>query len=585
MPSAISDQAASSICKLVASSAQNASSTARNTTSNLQSNPRTADGDARRRVTVLYSHLPFLAVGNIHRVPFEDVNYLESCGCLHVPARPLLDNFVEQYFLHIHPLLPLVDEGDFWEMYSEVEAPCPPDNRMPLLLFQAMLFSSCALLYDFDAEIDQLPLAQASLLLMHWVPPSNFPSSPYKTWLGRALQHAKSINADRYGAMPKLPAWASPDARKYHKACRRMWWCCIILDRISPLSGRYGNRITRDTFDFAKATALGAADLEDEIYRSSVYSPAAKRRLIGLFEVYLKFTLLLTDVLTLVFPFEDSLRMNHQPCDEDGAQIEICDAALKSWFAVASEKFRPFQGTSRTAAGGLGKQELHRSEALHVNLMYIYYYTAKIAIHHYLLLYRVANGHELEIADLPQVDKLAKSRDELMDAAAHMTLLFGELSRRRLVRWLPVSTLACMTMPLALGFISARLFTTGKGPASNRPVAASDSRAGLLGLDVLSEALEAFVSQYQCVGYIREVAKHVANLAQDHSSQAGDQPRTLQDSKPGRPLIITDWIQVLTAQPCVYVWTTMAVDLYIRDCLGWEGRTNKAAASGHVPDD
>lgn len=93
---------------------------------------------------MLYSHLPFLAVGNIHRVPFEDVNYLESRGCLHVPARPLLDNFVEQYFLHVHPLLPIVNEGDFWEMYSEVEAPYPPDSRMPLLLFQAMLFSSCA---------------------------------------------------------------------------------------------------------------------------------------------------------------------------------------------------------------------------------------------------------------------------------------------------------------------------------------------------------------------------------------------------------------------------------------------------------
>lgn len=120
-----------------------------------------------------------------------------------------------------------------------------------------------------------------------------------------------------------------------------------------------------------------------------------------------------------------------------------------------------------------------------------------------------------------------------------------------------------MTMPLALGVISARLSATGKSPASNRPVAASDSKAGLQGLDVLFEALEVFVSQYQCVGFIHEVAKHVANLAQDHSSQAGDEPRTLQNSRPGRPLIITDWTQILTAQPYAYVRTTMAVDLYL----------------------
>ena len=73
----------------------------------------------------------------------EDISFLESQGCFRVPNKPLLDEFVEEYFLHIHPCLPLIDEGAFWEIYQN------PDNRpgfprLSLFVFHAMLFSSCA---------------------------------------------------------------------------------------------------------------------------------------------------------------------------------------------------------------------------------------------------------------------------------------------------------------------------------------------------------------------------------------------------------------------------------------------------------
>lgn len=105
--------------------------------------------DRRPSATVLYSHLRFLSAGNIHMIPSQDVNYLESQGCLHVPMRPMLDDFVEQYFLHVHPLLPLVDEGDFWDMYSSQSSgrAALDDASLSLLLFQAMLFSSCTVCF------------------------------------------------------------------------------------------------------------------------------------------------------------------------------------------------------------------------------------------------------------------------------------------------------------------------------------------------------------------------------------------------------------------------------------------------------
>jgi len=93
--------------------------------------------------TVLYSHYPYLTVGNLHKIPHQDVNYLEAQGCLHVPTRPMLDNFVEQYFTHVHVLLPLLNEGDFWDMYAQHGINTPSQDKMTLLVFQSMLFACC----------------------------------------------------------------------------------------------------------------------------------------------------------------------------------------------------------------------------------------------------------------------------------------------------------------------------------------------------------------------------------------------------------------------------------------------------------
>lgn len=95
--------------------------------------------------TVLYSHFPYLTLGNVHNIPHQDVSYLESQGCFHVPTRPGLDDLVEQYFAHFHGLLPLLNEGDFWDMYCQKQKDnITSQDKMALLVFQAMLFASCS---------------------------------------------------------------------------------------------------------------------------------------------------------------------------------------------------------------------------------------------------------------------------------------------------------------------------------------------------------------------------------------------------------------------------------------------------------
>lgn len=93
--------------------------------------------------TVFYCHYAYLTVTNLPRMPPQHVSFLDTQGCLRVPTRPTLDDFVEKYFKYVHPLLPLLNEGEFWDMYSRNSSGPASGNTMSLLVFQALLFASC----------------------------------------------------------------------------------------------------------------------------------------------------------------------------------------------------------------------------------------------------------------------------------------------------------------------------------------------------------------------------------------------------------------------------------------------------------
>lgn len=93
---------------------------------------------------VMYSYYPFLELNNLPNILPQDVSYLDMQGCLRVPTKSILDEFVKQYFLHVHPVQPIINEGDFWEAYGSPPSEVTPATRLSLLVFQAMLFASCA---------------------------------------------------------------------------------------------------------------------------------------------------------------------------------------------------------------------------------------------------------------------------------------------------------------------------------------------------------------------------------------------------------------------------------------------------------
>lgn len=90
-----------------------------------------------------YSYYQFLSLDNVGSIPTQDYQFLELQGCLHVPVGSILDIFVDQYFLHMHPMLPILDEGMFWDIYSQNPKPGERNRKFSLLVFQAMLFACC----------------------------------------------------------------------------------------------------------------------------------------------------------------------------------------------------------------------------------------------------------------------------------------------------------------------------------------------------------------------------------------------------------------------------------------------------------
>lgn len=84
------------------------------------------------------NQLAFISDPDLSNLPPDDVSFLRQQGCLNVPPRPILDEIIREYFLHVHPMLPLMDECVFWEQYGQ------ETNKLSLFLIQAMLFASCS---------------------------------------------------------------------------------------------------------------------------------------------------------------------------------------------------------------------------------------------------------------------------------------------------------------------------------------------------------------------------------------------------------------------------------------------------------
>ncbi|KAK6215270.1 fungal specific transcription factor domain-containing protein [Colletotrichum tabaci] len=524
-------------------------------------------------IDVTYSFYPFLSLGNLHGIPPQDVNYLELQGCLRIPTRTILDEFVQQYFLHVHPLLPMLNEGDFWDVYCLNPNGYVPNEKLSLLVFQAMLFSSCnfvsrqtiktlgfpsiraaraafyrraKLLYDLESESSPLAISQASLLLSFWSSPTSPAFRKSNTaWLSIAIQNAKMVEAHHYATRTAPP--------KKRNLLKRLWWCCIIRDRIVGLGLRRSLQITRGHFNFDSGEMLEFSDLSDELERSRVYNPGTKRCLAEILEQLVQLCIVLTDILILVFPLDDRPGWGREMRADEQDKVRGCKVALRRWYKGATLRFPMFGGGSVARMKSPGNEFQHDSVILYTNLMYMYYHSSRVVLSHHEVLHLAITAAAPSFNAIPTSDLviIGENRHELQDAASGVTECLKELIHLRLARWLPISAVACTALPLVLHILDVKLSASSRSFDPNTQSALKQHR-----LNILIEAMKTYQPQYDGVDWVSETIRHIVNLAQIDAPPPGEAKDTSEDSA-----VIADWTDILASQPSSYLRLALTMDL------------------------
>lgn len=214
------------------------------------------------------------------------------------------------------------------------------------------------LLFNLETESSSINKSQAALLLASWsFSAYNVPRKPNIPWLSIAIQHARDAEAHNYKAFDA--------SSEEHAVRKRLWWGCIIRDRLFSLGMRRGIQITAAQFDVSQNTYIGYSDLAGELHRSMVHDFDTKIRLAEIFELLVELCVILTDILKLAFPIEDSLKRG-DAYPEALNRIRNCRVALHRWFEEATARVPNF-GTPSEAP------KEHDSVVLYANLLSMYY--------------------------------------------------------------------------------------------------------------------------------------------------------------------------------------------------------------------
>ncbi|KAH7131339.1 fungal-specific transcription factor domain-containing protein [Dactylonectria macrodidyma] len=522
----------------------------------VDSQPKANPGSSSEVVHCFY---PFLALTNLHNVPHQDVNFLEMQGCLRVPIRALLDDFIKQFFLHVHPILPLINEGDFWDMYCH-EVDEVPTARISLLVFQAILFASCnfvshstmealgyttiremrasfhrraKLLFDMGTETSDLALSQAAVLLSYTSLSST--KKVNTSWLSLAINYAKSVDAHIYAAMP------ASHCSKSQAILRRLWWCCVLRDHSVGLLMRRPILITADQFDF-NASPLGIADLDDEFQRSKVYNPETKNALAEIFVQSVQLNVVLNGILLLCFPLQG---WTQAAKTDNAARLTHCKVALKGWYDQATLRLAIVPGENGPRSL-LEDENSHESITLYRNLMLMHYYNSRIALcHHEVLYLDTLQGGIRDSSMAKDLSVILDNQRELQTAARSVIECHKQLVGLNLARWLPLPAIGCTLLPLILNILDIKLSAPLPNPNSNSMAPALKQRE----LNTLIEVMKTYQPQYDGVDWVSEIVRHVVNLAQ------------LDNLSPHQHKSVIDWTHIFAYQPSSYLRLVMALDL------------------------
>lgn len=229
--------------------------------------------------STLTTGLPPGINGPRHNLNPKDHQILQTSGALTVPDPSLRDELILSFILYVHPYMPVLDLQR--DLLDPVYLQENESGQCSLLLFQAVMFAGSAFvdlrlletvgfrsrraarkafyskvkasanslmflicgshvqfLYDLDWETNRITIIQSLLLLNYWYLCPEDQKDPWH-WMGVCLSLGTSIGLNDYGHHLKLP---TPARRLW----RRLWWMCVLRDRVLATTTRKPLRIRED---------------------------------------------------------------------------------------------------------------------------------------------------------------------------------------------------------------------------------------------------------------------------------------------------------------------------------------------------
>ncbi|KAH8699278.1 hypothetical protein BGW36DRAFT_426947 [Talaromyces proteolyticus] len=451
----------------------------------------------------IFSGQHFLDFDRLSSLPMENVHSLAINGCLEIIPKAAIDIFAKKYFLLIHPLVPVLDEAHFWNIYLKSHKNLVHSQKMSLFVFQAMLVASCPYvplgiihqcgfrgihdarralysrakhLYDTNFESDPLARAQGALLLTFHTTAEDPQAT--MTWNLCALQNALSTGnypntSIHYPMKPMI---------------KRLWWSIFVRDRILWLGRHHCPRFISANFKL-KIGYPEEDDFRDEITTSQVYDPGDKCLLVKIFQAQCRLAVILSDIISIAFPASDGFVPSFS--GEDLRRELTKTKKLKTKLLQNEQDSFPAQYQTNLPE--------HESITILVRLTLMHYQTARITLAHYETL--LVENH-LSLLKDESATMLMTIAADLSSANHQIVQTMEYFASENLLESIPLSVLAYCGTPMVLAAIDVKLSASYSEMADRKR-----------SLDNFSEIIRRSRKIYDVTDFFSEGTNNILQLA------------------------------------------------------------------------
>ncbi|KAL9566260.1 hypothetical protein ACKAV7_009619 [Fusarium commune] len=397
------------------------------------------------------------------------------------------------------------------------------------------------LLYDFSVEKSCIAIAQASLLLAHThlIPRCIAGNKPLGSiWLGIAISYARVAKAHCYSSLRPNKDTEVAKVQKLRNTLKRLWWCCIICDRLLPLTSRQSIKITPSNFSFS-CSKLGSADLCDELYNSDVYDSTTKTLHAELLSRLVDLCVVLTDVLTVTSVLYNNPSWMLSGRMEVAKDASLCQMELCRWYSSWSE--------TKTTLDERMAEEISPASSiiLFKNLIEMYYHSARLSVCHYNIL------RSSLLPPSQSETQLRRQSEDLQGSASRVTECLLEFDRLGLSRWLPMTAIGCTAFPLALQMIDVELLRPKKPASPEEGVKLTQKEQHV---ENILKQMKSYKKKYYITDWVMRAIRHVVELARQRSPAPMS---TEDDSSP------SSCLDMLKTRPSYYLRLVMTLDMSI----------------------